>query len=333
MPFNQKYYKDLIEINKLLDENKIIGKDEALDKFSKHIKEVKELGRFSIKNWQFHWRKVVYEFGTKFKIENPIEFLTSIKLEKKISTKDESEVLDFYNSEIEIGSLPPETCLPRIKELIGEYPYNPEFRHNFGHYLTNDKKFFEAIEQYHYAYGKDKSNTQFLHSLYQAYLKYLNELYAKAKYDKGISVLENLLKEGIFRGEPHFHNYLISTEARFRDQLLFEEKFKEKENSLNEIIKNETLKGQNKIIEILGFFTAIIAFIFSTISIGKNFKFEEAIIFNISLGLTLLIFVLVINIMFSIKKIEQLYTKILLLIIMVLSLLLIVARFGVPIWL
>jgi hypothetical protein len=199
------------------------------------------------------------------------------------------------------------------------------------HYI-NSNKCKEAIEQYGYALDKDKKNNHFETSLYNTYIKHLNNLLSDSKYNEGTEIINKLLKDNTFRKEPHYHNYLISYNERFKDQIAFDQKLKDAEKSINEIVKQETQKGQNRIIEILGFFSAIMAFIFSTISIGKNFKFEEAIIFNISLGLTLLIFVLIINLLFSNKKIKIDDYRIALIIIIILSLLLIVTKFGVPLW-
>lgn len=330
--YNIKYKKDLLEVIKLIDNGKITEKDGALDKFKLHISEVKSLARFSIKNWNQNWRTDVYNFGDKFKSLNPIDFLNALKTEKEKSNKDQCEVLDFYRSEIDYNSLPNDSWLPRIKKLIDQHPYNPEFRHSYAHSLINANKCKEAIEQYGYALDKDKENNHFETSLYNTYIKHLNNLLSDSKYNEGTEIIKKLLKENTFRKEPHYHNYLISYNERFKDQIAFDKKLKDAEKSINQIVKQETQKGQNRIIEILGFFSAIMAFIFSTISIGKNFKFEEAIIFNISLGLTLLIFVLIINLLFSNKKIKITDYRIALIIIIILSLLLIVTKFGIPLW-
>lgn len=332
MTFNNKYKKDLLEIITLIENDKITGNGGALEKFKLHISDVKSLGRFSTETWNASWRLDVYSFGEKFKEQNPIDFLYALKQEKENSTKDECEVLDFYHSEIDFISLPKGTFIPKIKKLIDEYPFNPEFRHSFGHYVFNNNKTTKAIEQYGYALEKDKENQHFQTSLFNSYIKHLNKFLSKSKHKEGCELIKRILQEKTFRDEPHYHNYLISFNERFNDQMAFENKLKSAEKSINEIVKTETQKGQNRIIEILGFFSAIMAFIFSTITIGKNFKFEEAIIFNISLGLTLLLFVFVINLLFSNKKINLTDYRIALIIIIILSLLLIVTKFGVPLW-
>ncbi|MFD2568918.1 tetratricopeptide repeat protein [Pseudotenacibaculum haliotis] len=328
--YKPKHLSDLKEIINLIESGE---EEEALNKFKLHISEVKLLGKFSLENWKQSWRSEVYNLGTKFNSTNPIDFLNCLKEEKQKSNKDEREVLDFYSSEIQYNTLPKEDQVSKIKNLIEEYPYNPEFRHNYAHSLHNNGKYKEAIETYLYALKKDKHNKHFEKSLFHSYIPLLSNLLKDSKYDEGIDLIKDILKGETFIGEPIYHNYFISFNERFQDQILFSNKIKEAENSINEIIKTETQKGQNRIIEILGFFSAIMAFIFSTISIGKNFNFSEAIIFNISLGLILLMFVLVIHLLFSNKKIKFWDYRIGLTIIIILSLLLIITEFGIPIWL
>lgn len=55
--------------------------------------------------------------------------------------------------------------------------------------------------------------------------------------------------------------------------------------------KQELSSEKTKIVEILAFFSSIIAFIFSTVSVGKMFSFQEALLFLAVLGLILICFV------------------------------------------
>ncbi len=332
MPYNNQYKTELIQINKLIDDNKILGQNEALDKFKQHIVGVVNIGRFTIADWNKQWRKEVYKFGTKFETINPIDFLNALTTAKIGKTKDQQEVLDFYYSEIEFNSLPDETCTQKLQQLVSLYPYNPEFRHSFGHFYDRINDYKNSISQYEYALKKDKTNTDFLTSLFTTYQKYLETFIDDSKYKEGLKLCEDIMEKKTFWDDANYHNYLFSLKERFKDYVLLNEKIEQAEVKIQEITARETQKGQIKIIEILGFFTAIIAFIFSTVSIGKNFKFEEAIVFNISLGITLMTFVLMLNIFFSRKEMKIWDIKVLLLIILVLLLTLIVTKFGIPFW-
>lgn len=228
--------------------------------------------------------------------------------------------------------MPIEASVSRFEKLIEKYPYNPEFRHTLGHFYHENKNYEKAIEQYEYARTKDINNPSFKKNLFETYRNYLEYLIDSSEYEKGLKICKKLGKEKTFWGGGTMHNMILRLQERFKDYIVLNDKIENADKTIKEIIAKETQKGQMKIIEILGFFTAIIAFIFSTISIGKNFNFNEAIIFNISLGLTLLIFVFVINLFFSRKQIKTFDYRVLLIIIFILSLLLIVTKFGIPIW-
>jgi NADH:ubiquinone oxidoreductase subunit 6 (subunit J) len=75
-------------------------------------------------------------------------------------------------------------------------------------------------------------------------------------------------------------------------------------------MRKELNNERRRIIEILGFFSAIVAFILSTVSVAKNFSFLEATYFIISLGLILILFLIAISVLFSSKKKkERFYNK------------------------
>lgn len=295
---------DLNSIIKLIDNGKIIEKDGALEKFSQHVKDVVSIGRFDIKTWNREWRKKVYKLGEIFERRNPIDFLNILTEEKKVLSKDGQEVLDFYYSEIEANTLPETTCTKRIEAFVTKYPYNPEFRHTFGHFYSNRNDYLNAIEQYRFAFERDRENKTFLENLFNCYLSYFDHLIEQSEYNKGLKLCTDLMEEKIFKSDVNFNNYLISIRERFNDYIILNNKIKEAEIEIKKIVATETSNGQFKIIEILGFFTAIIAFVFSTVTVGKNFDFNEAIVFNVSLGLTLTNFALIISLLFSKKEVR-----------------------------
>lgn len=330
MEYQTKFNTELKHIIGLLEANEI---ESALTHFDTHLDEVKEIGKFTLETWNYEWRKTVYAFGVLFKKINPVDFLHKIKNQKTGIDINREEVLDFYNSEIDFNSLPENLCLERVVKYVEKYPYNPEFHHTLGHFYIREKDYLKAIEQHRIAFEKD--NTGFKESYFSSNYTYLEYLIDEGEYQVGYDLSNKLIEEKTFR-RTSFNNshqiFLIGLKGRFKDYLSIDKKLSNAEDEIKRIITLETGKGQFKIIEILGFFTAIIAFIFSTVSIGKNFKFEEAIIFNIALGLTLMSFLLVLNLIFSSKTIKFTDPKSLMLIVFIMSLLLIVTKFGVPLW-
>ncbi|WP_321516330.1 hypothetical protein [Marinifilum fragile] len=332
MPDKLKHLTDLNLINSLIDEGKILGKDEALDKFKLHIQEVKAVGRYNLQNWDIEWRKSVYKFGEYFQSIDPVDFL-NILTNGNPSNKNEKEVFDFYTSEIYTNSLDSQACIEKLENYISEYPYNPEFHNTLGHLYYKNNQFEDAIRHTRIAFDKDQKS--FIHNLFQSYSAYLEFLIDTNEYEKGLGICTKIIEERLFKPILLNNTYqliILGFKNRFRDYVLLNKKIQEAEFTIKQLVAKETSKGQFKIIEILGFFTAIITFIFSTVSIGKNFKFEEAIIFNIALGITLMTFVLLINMSFSTKKVKIFDYRVLMFIMLIMSLVLIVTKFGVPIW-
>lgn len=331
MSYDPKFNQDLNEIINLIGEGKITDENGALDKFKIHISEVVQIGHYNKTNWDIDWRECVYKFGTKFKELDPFDFLNALNEAKKELDKDKQEVLDFYYSEIDYNFLPAGTCKTKIESFIEKYPYNPEFRHGLGHFLRDKGNYQEAIEQYNFALNKDKDNDIFLNSLINTYSSYFEILIENSEYQKGLEICEDLISQKIFWEIPIYHSIIVNSKNRFKDYISINKKIQEAEKSIKEIVAKETQKGQFKIIEVLGFFSAIIAFIFSTISIGKNFEFNEAIIFNITLGITLLIFAVVMKLFFSEKDIKLFDYRISILIFLIVCLLGIIIKFGIQI--
>lgn len=302
----EKYIKDLKHIIDLLDKKLISDEHGALSLFELHIDEVSKLSRFSNETWKYPWRRTVYDFGTKFKSIDPIDFLKILSNKKKGLDKDSQEVLDFYYSEIEVNSLPEDTCTSNIEILIQKYPYNPEFRHTFGHFCQRKKQYLKAIEQYRFALDKDK-NISYVGSLYSAYSRYFEELFERSEYENGYEICEALVQEKILSGfnDNFYQIKMINNKDRFKDYINLNKVIKDANKMVEDKIAKEANIGQLKIIEVLGFFTAIIAFVFSTVSFGTKFEFREAIVFNISLGIILVIFALVISLLFSKKDIKK----------------------------
>ncbi len=122
-----------------------------------------------------------------------------------------------------------------------------------------------------------------------------------------------------------YNNWILALTYRLKDSKQFESRLSSAENDFKQMIKTETEKESKRLIEILGFFSAIVAFILASVAISNPFSFEDALMFNISLGIILLIFVLVISLLFSQK---DTWKKLIIAICLILLLMLIVYQFA-----
>lgn len=308
-------YKDIFsnhinDIIELVKNNKIKGENEAVDKFKLYLETIQEIGPFNIENWRQDWRKKVWKFGEEFKKSNPSDFLLIInELLNKSETKNK-EVLEFIRSEIIVNYLPDNECKKHLEILIQTYPLNPEFRNTLGHYFTREKQLIEAITQYKLAFKIDPKNQSFLNNCFTRDQNRLNDFLDKAEYEEGKKYLKTLYEDIDYIGAgSNIKSTFNDFDRRFNDHLHFQKKLQSLEKEFQKRINSELDAERKRIVEILGFFSAIVAFILSTVSIGKNFSFIEAIYFIVALGLILILFNVSLSVLFSSSKTDLLKDK------------------------
>lgn len=301
-------YKDIFSnhINDIIDlikNNKIKGENEAVDKFKIYLETIQEIGPFNIENWRQDWRKKIWKFGEEFKKSNPSDFLIIINELLNSSDIKNKEVLEFIRSEIIVNYLPDHECKKHLEVLIETYPLNPEFRNTLGHYFSREKQLPEAITQYKLAFKIDPKNQSFLNSCFSKDQNYLNYFLDNGQYDEGQKYLKTLYEDINYLNagtniKSTFHDF----NRRFNDHLHFQKKLQSLEKEFQRKINSELDSERKRIVEILGFFSGIVAFILSTVSIGKNFSFLEAIYFIVALGLILILFNISLSVLFSSSK-------------------------------
>ena len=298
---------DIIELVKI---NKIKGENEAIEKFKLYLELIQEIGSFNIENWRQDWRRKIWKFGEEFKKNNPSDFLIEInELLNKTETKNK-EVLEFIRSEIIVNYLPDNECKKHLEILIQTYPLNPEFRNTLGHYFSKEKQIIEAIAQYKLAFKIDPKNQSFLKSCFTRDQNYLNEFLDKGEYEEGKEYLKKLYEDiEYISASSNIKSAFNDFSRRFNDHLRFQKKLYSLEKEFQKRINSELDAERKRIVEILGFFSAIVAFILSTVSIGKNFSFIEAIYFIIALGLILILFNVSLSVLFSTSKTDLLKDK------------------------
>jgi hypothetical protein len=136
MNYKVEFLKDLKIINEKINLGEFNGIDNALGLFSIYLNNIKVLGRFNPLEWKQNWRNEVYLFGENFEELDPVNFLKIIDKVKVGLNKDETEVLDFFKSEITINNQLFDDCINDLNSIIAKYPYNPEFRHSLGHFYN-----------------------------------------------------------------------------------------------------------------------------------------------------------------------------------------------------
>lgn len=297
------YSNHIIDIIELIKKNKINGENEALEKFKEYLETIQEIGNFSILDWRKDWRQKIWKFGEEFKKINPSDFLNLIDEKLNSSTKINKEVLEFIRSEIIVNYLPDNECKKQLEILIENYPLNPEFRNTLGHYFSKENQLKLSIEQYKLAFKIDSNNHSFLQNSFSKDQEYLDDLIKKGEYFEGKNYVKSLLDDTDYiNAGTNIRTTLVDFTRRFDDHIHFQEKLYSLEKDFKEKMNSELDIERKRIVEILGFFSAIVAFILSTVSIGKNFSFLEAIYFIVALGIILILFNVSLSFLFSTTK-------------------------------
>lgn len=302
MPYNPDYFVEISEIITKIQTKQIAETGEALDKFKNHVAQTKNIGRYNPISWDYSYLKRIYEFGQLFAQIDPTFFLSVLDSEISKSTFDQREILHFIRSEILVNFDKRQKQEKYLTDLSREYITNAEFLHTLGHIKLDAKSYIEAIEFYTQAVRMHPSDL-FINSKFNCEVLYAEYLIETEKYDNAEKLVNDLLENIKYRNEYVYKTWLMLLSGRIKDYKLNEKKISSKQKELHDIFTTELQAERKKFIELLGLFTAIIAFIFTTVSVAKTFDYEQAIKFTACLGLVLINFAMSISIIFQDKKI------------------------------
>ncbi len=294
MTWEQKYLDNLKEISSLIDSDKF---DEALKKFIVYIKDLK-IGRYSAENWKIEWRNEVYSFGRKFINKDAGPLINALELYLKESPENTEEV-EFIYSEILWNYFDEGTDYigSTIKSLKNKYSTNPEFHHTYSHYLEKNNNFDSAIQEAFLAYKMDQNNYEFKSNYFNKCKKYFDLLLSKRDIERAKEVLVKMRRTITNPNTDFvFNNIIISLSDRVSDHEVINTKI----NSISDIAREIIAKERNKIIEILGFFAAILSFVFININIAlSSLPFRQILLLMVGMALVLGFFALLISILSS----------------------------------
>lgn len=308
MSYKKEFLDQIIEINKLLNDNKENDLS-TLQKIKDYLNSIKSIGYFSSDTWNIQLRKELYKFGEFFEEKNPEKVFTLINDEITSSLNDsELEILEFIKTEVFINFFTEEESIIYLKEIIDKYKMNPEFRNTLSLLYKQKSDIKQAIKYAKQALKIEPNNNVWLDSLYQLEYGFGKKLIEEKKHDEANEFLKEIVNSNFYKKNrnSHYQNFFIFLRQRNDDQLLIESKLLEIDKSSKKEIESLFEKSRIKIIELLGFFTAIIAFIFGAITITVKTDLQSALVLITSFGLIMLIFILALSIVF-IKTDKKIY--------------------------
>jgi tetratricopeptide (TPR) repeat protein len=301
MPYLQSYLTDLVTIITKIKNGQINGPGQAVLLFQNYVTQVKGIGHYNVNEWQEPLLKKIYEFAEAFKNVNPTEFIAAIDNEIAISSLSEIEILSVIKSEILWNFENPLNQLDWVLNLRRIYPANPEFLNTLGHLRGRQKRFEEGIECYSQAL-RITSRQDIIFAKFNIEIKFVEFLIENEKYEEASNIVDELVNNETYISSFVHHNWLVFLKNRIKDYSTQDKKAKKKELELRKYLNDEFQSERKKVIELLGLFTAIIAFIFTTVSISKTFEYNQAINFISCLGLVLINFAITISLIFHESK-------------------------------
>lgn len=274
MVFKQEYIERIDEIISLIKDNKII---DASSKFREYTVQIKEIGNFSVENWNLEWRKRIYLFWELFALKNPDSFIGIIKEQMDLSSESEKEVLLFIKSEIIWNYFSPleSHIKDEFKNCTKIYPFNPEFFHSYSHVLMKFKNYDESLKILEHTIRLEETNTIFKETFFHYSVQISNHYLEKNDFENAKKFLKK--PDSIRWINFVQQNLLYSMKSRIEDN----ERIHDRINKIFDNLEKRKDDIQWRLIEILGIFSSILALILinSTI-LTKVEEFSNALIFS-----------------------------------------------------
>jgi len=289
MPWNENYYNQIIQLNTALDQKTLTP-----IAFRTYLDEVRDLGSYTSNDWQARWCKQVYTLGVKISKFNPLLFLNEFPALISNSTLEQTEVLEFIKSEIEFNLMPPAEVILILKRLRGRYPLNPEFVHSLGiigRDINNLDSLKEKHEYFLQALKMNEANEKFIEDYVNSEMWIVGALLSEDGFEEATKRANDLYTDTRF---VSFKIPVWGLLKRIEDYIAINKKMEMISTKAEETISKERVK----LIEILGFFSAIMALIFSTV-VSKPESSIDSFKFLIALGVMLNLFLLSMSYIFQ----------------------------------
>ncbi|MBI3337345.1 MAG: hypothetical protein HY005_01825 [Candidatus Staskawiczbacteria bacterium] len=321
MSYKSEYLTDLNKIVDLIKDNK---DSDAVSHFSVYLENL-DIGKYQSTIWNENWRRKVYKFGELFKVKDAGIFIDAIDNFLNSNKSKNVEAVEFIYSEIiwNYFALGTVYISGILKKLIDKYKLNPEFRNSYAHFLEIKGNYDLSIEEALVALKIEPRNQDFYVSCFNKYKRYFDVLILKGKIveaEKIIRGMEKILK----KEDVAFQNIIISLWDRLNDHKIINERI----NGIADIVRKATNKEQSKIIEIMGFFVAILGFVFISINLAtNNLKFQQVLLIMMGMAIILAFFATLVSILFNKSKLKDIFSDFKFWLIIILLLLFFVVAF------
>jgi len=302
MPYKLEYLTNLNDIISLVQQKRLT---EASADFKNYVDRL-EIGAYEPTVWNKNWRVKVYNFGVLFKSNDAGEFIKIINEAKNdIRKKDFVESLEFIYSEIMWNFFSPKemenSCTADIlKSLVKKYQFNPEFHNSYSKFLSIKGNHNLAADESLVAFKLETDNNYFYSASFNMYKKYFDYSLKKNRTDEAEKALDKMRAIVKIRKSITYKNTIVFLRDRLNDHKIIDNKI----GDIKEIANNEVNKAINKerakLIEMMGFFVAILGFVFIFINLSvSQLRFDEILLIMLGMALILSFFATLISILFK----------------------------------
>ncbi len=287
---------------------KILKGEDASVLFSEYLTSLASKDcNYANEPWTKTWVKEVYDFGSLFTEYDAGKYLITLKTIFD-EENPENEKFAFIYSEIAWNYFGnnSEHIRDILRDFTKKYPYNPEFHHTYGHFLMEKSTYDRAFDEYEWALTIDATSRDvtFLSS-YLGALKDITDHYlSHGDIDKASNFLKRakdfLAKKGYLKGIPHISFETNNALSMLTDRVRDHEIFKKQVGFFEAEVERKISIAQKKLIEVLGIFSAVVAFILTNVSImTSNLSLRESLILMLGMANVLLIFSISISYLFG----------------------------------
>ena len=266
-------------------------------KFNNHLDNIKSISDYHKYKWQVNYCEKIYDIGKECLNPNVFEVLNSV-----IEKKEENEIFDFIRSEMFWNFFEQDNFYNKeqLLKYLKKYPNNPEFHHTYSHFLEKNNQLDRSMMELKFAI-KLSNNKNYIWTYLCRVKSIFNNLVAK----------DIKKAEEFFNKEKSFYydNVHFISDIKLDGILLFNninDRINDYINTSKIIenfqreIENTVQIQQRKIIEILGVFSAIVAFILTNISMAlKSLSVKEMLTLMFGMAIILLIFTISISFLFG----------------------------------
>jgi len=190
-----------------------------------------------------------------------------------------------------------------LKNAITAYPHNPEFHNTYAMFLLKNKTYDKAIFEHQRALSIDPFNYNFIECYFvavKAYFEYMIENRKIDEADKYLSTTLDFIHDKKIDEMPNtgheIKHRIYMMKDRINDHKAIEKQISFSQREIENTIRIE----QRRLIEVLGIFSAVLAFILTNISIAlSNLTAKQVLIIMVGMAIILLIFAISISYLFG----------------------------------